>query len=515
MDYQSRFASIAKREKSVLTVILGAFFLVTLTTLTRMPAVYCDEPPYTDAAANLYFGQGFTSTMWGQPPDAFWCGNVPLYQVFLYLFFKAFGFGLLQTRLVNILLNMAGAALIWAAVRQASLIRSAAWRLLVVVLVLSGSITVGAFRTIRPDTTMFFVCALVFYFSCWRNTHRRYWLTALASIFLPIAGVPMVPYAGMLILIHFICFGLADFGLLMAVGGGFVMGVTFLAVLYHHFASVNAFAQIVLPYTAAGHANGGPYWMSKITGNYPDDPHADSLFTCFFGRPFEMLRVKVLFDWSAFLLFAVFISAAIACWRKVKPELCRRWLFVILVTLLVPPVMHLAGHYRSPYRWMTYVPLAIAVPWLLDTGQAIIGNRIFNAFAVCAIGLAIAMGVPARTVAALPDWAGRNTVPMEHVTAGRVRSNDVVVCDYQVWYAVRPRAHMVYVCNLPSRGQFNLTAGLPTNNITLLCLLPEDYGLVTNTIGGDWQKVSIDDQPDLAAYKKSRYAVDFYRRKPN
>ena len=40
--------------------------------------------------------------------------------------------------------------------------------------------------------------------------------------------------------------------------------------------------------------------------------------------------------------------------------------FIIAVTLIVPPVMHFAGHYRSMYRWMTYIPLAIAVPRLLE-----------------------------------------------------------------------------------------------------------------------------------------------------
>src|SRR5882724_5295616 len=64
----------------------GAIFITTLFLLinflvaTRTPTVYVDEPQYCDPAANLFLGDGFTSTMWGQGRGDFWCGNVPLYQ---------------------------------------------------------------------------------------------------------------------------------------------------------------------------------------------------------------------------------------------------------------------------------------------------------------------------------------------------------------------------------------------------------------------------------------------------
>ena len=122
------------------------------------------------------------------------------------------------------------------------------------------------------------------------------------------------------------------------------------------------------------------------------------------------------------------------------------------------------------------------------------------------------MGVPLRTLAILPHWAERSTAPLDRMAAKIVQSSDVVVCNYKAYFSVRPRAKLVYAYGLPARGDFTRTNDLPANEVTLLCLFPEDFQIVTNVIGGAWGKIPLNGNAEAEALAKTRYAVDFYRR---
>jgi hypothetical protein len=152
-------------EAVAVACVIGAVLLVNVLVAERTPTVFNDEPPYTDAAANLYFGKGFVSTLWGQDRHAFWSGNVPLYQGALYLGFKLFGFGLKEARWTNAILLSASALMIWLASKRSLLLRHPVSRLICLTLVLSGAVSTLTFRTVRPDVMMFIVCAGAF-FSC-------------------------------------------------------------------------------------------------------------------------------------------------------------------------------------------------------------------------------------------------------------------------------------------------------------------------------------------------------------
>src|ERR1700761_843046 len=84
---------------------VGFLILVFLTTsflvASRSPTVHMDETVFADPAANLYFGSGFTSTMWAQNRNELWSSQPPLYAGLLYVFFKVLGFGLAQARTAN------------------------------------------------------------------------------------------------------------------------------------------------------------------------------------------------------------------------------------------------------------------------------------------------------------------------------------------------------------------------------------------------------------------------------
>jgi hypothetical protein len=125
--------------------------------------------------------------------------------------------------------------------------------------------------------------------------------------------------------------------------------------------------------------------------------------------------------------------------------------FVVVLTLLVPLIMHFAGHYRFLYRWMAYIPLTITVPWLLSLESEIWQSKPLCWFVIAIIGVSIASGGPARTLVAILGWAERSTAPLEQAAAAVVHSDDVVVCTVKAWFAVRPHAKLVYCYGLPAQ----------------------------------------------------------------
>ena len=489
------------------------FCLINFLVATRTPTVNVDEPEYCDPAANLYLDGGFTSTLWAQNHDAFWCGNVPLYQGILFCFFKLAGFGLLQARLVNTLLTASASLLIWSALRRGGLVKYPVNRLLCVALVLSGSVSTLTFRTIRPDTTMFFVCSLVFFACTLKAPWQRYGFAFLCSALLPFAGVPMLPYVGMLLLLNLACYGLANLGLLVAIGLGLAGGVAGLVVFYNHFSSWHNFVEIVLPFTGLGAATQGaaPSIHDRIFGS---GLGAENIFTSFFGNPLSFLDQKTLFDYSAALLFLAAVLLAAKCWRSATGRDRRFFTFILAMVVVIPPFMHLAGHYRSMYRWMTYLPLAIALPRFLEIHRSSGGQTRWRCAAIAAVLVSLALGLPFRTMAAIPGWRGRSISPLEQVAARVARPSDVVVCDGKTYFALRPRTKRLYAYGLPARGEFRLIPDLPTNDVSLLCLHPEDVPTVTQTLGGSWKKVDLRGIPEADALARTRYAVDFYRREP-
>lgn len=499
-----------KAEIVAACLILVIFLLINLVSATRSPTVYIDEVEYTDPAANLYLGNGFTSTVWAQEPHEFWCGNVPLQAAMLYCFFKLFGFGLLQARMLSAVQTASGALLIWIGLRRSRLIESPCHRLLSMLLVLSGSVSALTFRMARPDATMFFVCALVF-FAATAPVRRgvRFLAMLFSSALLPFGGIPMLPYAGLFSILYAAVFGRRNMAVPVAILSGLLVGVLGLFIFYRHFGVWREFVEIILPFTVLrSSTQAEPHSLKTlILGQSLGD---ENLLVSFFGNPTEFLSQKTMFDYSAFLLFIVVVLLAWKCWTNADDRQRKVIMFIILVTLITPPVMRVAGHYRSYYRWMTYEPLCVIAPRLLEIAGTLAIAQWVRRGAIAMICLSFLLGVPFRTLTAVPDWRARSIQPLERAAADMARSTDVVVCSQKAYFALKPRVKVIYGFGLPARGEFRLIKDFQPQTVTLLCVLPEDRAKIFQAVGGEWEKIPT---PEDAALAHSRYPMEFYRRR--
>ncbi len=492
----------------ILFIFLGISFLVA----TRTPTVYMDETVFADPPANLYLGSGFTSTMWAQDRDEMFSRQPPLYMGMLYVFFKEFGFGLFQARAANACFTAAAGLLVWAGLRRSGFIRSPGARLLALALVLSGWVSTQTFRTIRYDVGMFLVSALVFFAWCQPGRLRtRYLWAVLASILCPFVGVPMLPFVALMLAIQLAVYRFRNIGLTISVGAGFALGVGLMLLFYAHFGVLQRFLEFVFDVTSAMHRQ-KPSLKEILFGS----PFGEaSLITSFFGNPTSFENMKTMFDYSAFFLFVIFLFLAKKFWATADAANRRFIVFILLTTLVLPPIIQLAGHYWADYRWMTYMPLAIAVPRLFELTAGIRFPVLTRQLAYCVAAFSIFLGVPLRSLLAFPDWTARSTTPLERVAARVVRPNDVVICQCKTYFAIRPHAQLVFCTGLSAMGGFDQIKDLPTNDVSLICLFPTNVAQITGIAGGKWKKVDVSNIPEAEALSKSRYAVSFYRRDTN
>ena len=497
-------------------LIILVFLTVSLLVAGRTPTVHIDEPVFADPAANLYFGSGFTSTMWGEDRHELWSSQPPLYTGMLYVFFKAFGFGLYQARAANALFAAAGGVLIWAALRRSRFIQAPGFRLLAVALVLSGSCSTLTFRMIRYDVIMFLVSALVFFAWCQpAHCRTRYLWVLLASVLCPFAGVPMLPYVALVLLIQLAIYRFRNIGLTVCVGAGFAIGAGLLLFYYQHFGILDHFLKFVHGATHNDTALIPPPRPPLTTIIFGQRLGEESLLTSFFGNPFVFENMKTMCDYSAVMLFLLFLPLALETWLGQDGRNCKFIPFVLLTTLVIPPVIQLAGHYWSDYRWMTYIPLAIAVPRLLELADGWTISPTVRRSVFALIGLSLFLGVPFRSLWTLPDWSARSLTPLEKVAAKVMRTNDVVICNFKTYFAVRPHAQLVFCSGLSAMGELRFIKDLPTNDVSLLCLFPTNLPVIVPWVGGKWKQVPLDDIPEAAALSRTRYGVSFYRRDTN
>src|SRR6185369_1314971 len=192
-----------------------------------------DEVMFTDPAASLLFGRGFTSCAWPhQGCDAFFAGYPPLYPALLYGWMRVLGFGPTAVRALDYVLLVVAVAALWLAVARLELVPTRRGRLWLVALLLLGYGMTFCYRSARVDCLgIALVASLVLAFSL-RSTTRRCAVLAALALLLPLTGLQLLVYAALIVVLLTAQAGTTLRRELVSVAAGLVAGVAVLYALY-------------------------------------------------------------------------------------------------------------------------------------------------------------------------------------------------------------------------------------------------------------------------------------------
>ena len=222
----------SRRMELVLGCLLFSTFLVAnLGTSSRSPVIWQDEVMFTDPAANLYFGQGFTSSAWFQSRDTWFAGNSPLYSLCLYPWIRVFGFDVVAVRALNYVLIVTVAAVCLLALSRLGLVRSPVPRLVFVLLILCGDGVTYSYRSGRYDCLgMLLVSTLFLMLTLAPGQARTAGVFVIAAL-APWAGLQLLPYLALLGLLVLLVRGRGAIADVLTVGLGCLAGLASLAAL--------------------------------------------------------------------------------------------------------------------------------------------------------------------------------------------------------------------------------------------------------------------------------------------
>lgn len=492
-----------RQENLCLAVLLGLWFAVNLATLERAPTVWSDEVMFADPAIHWVQGRGLTSTAWPQPPGAPAVLNGPLYTLLLCGWLKGWtlagaGPGVGVVRGLNLVLAAVAAVWLWCLARRRGVVASPWLRLGGVAVLLCANGVSAAYRSGRYDMVgLLLVVALGS--SVERGRGSRVSLAALLGVLVPFAGLYLVPYCLLLAAGAVLCGGRewlrrvvpALVGL--AAGGVALVGMHLWLGTFPHF----------LAFTRKQSETPIALKLCEIPANL--------------GRDLSVLPLL------GFLGVCLVVhlrrrDVLLACLGRRVPLA----LLGLLAGTVVPVSMTLAGKYPRFYSWMAFVPVLAAVLCSLEraccTPDHRASRRVWRAgwlawLGVAALGAAMAVGLPLRTLVCVREWAERDYTAVSEFVQAQLRPGDRVLLGYSAYYPVTQTADTWYLSEI-----LDYTPQADLDAITCIVEGPEYAGWMVARLGGEWQKTAEHRvEPPAGRARLGRallYHLTVYRRAP-
>lgn len=454
-----------KNEWMVVAAVIFLIQLANVVTASRSPTIWMDEVMFTDPAANLIFGKGFTSTAWVKlSDDNIWAANAPLHSWLLIPWIKIVGFSPTAVRSINFLYLGLAAFLFWLAVRNSGIITSPLLRIGVVILIWFDSAIGYSYRAARYDELGILLTALAAVLITTRDSIQRRVCLICIGILVPFTGLQLLPFAVVVCLAFLVVYGVRSLRASVPLGLGVALGGALLYLVLTRLAAWNGFALAILaPRSDPTRTNTVAKLLAGVR-EYPAAVRIDPLFAAIIA----ILILGLVFN------------------RKQQVNSWKRFdILALLLAFAIPIVLAMPGPFARYYFWMVVIPCGIAALQVLE--RFLKGNLQQRRIG-WAIGLVLAItaltGLPARLAVTAIEWSKRDYSPVEAFISRAVKPEDVIVADWQAFYALAPKKVKVYY------PIFRLNPEERTS-VTELIISPDDFEQVTRTLGGNWQRVDL------------------------
>ena len=437
-------------------------FVIDLLTIRWFPVPWIDEVMFADPAASLVLHGHWTSTAWyGRGDLTYWSGNVPAYSFLQVPWLWLFGVSGPAVRSLNSVLIACTMACTWFSVKRLNLIPTPSIRL-VVLMALSLCYPVAySVRCGRPDVVGMLLFAMSALF--WTTQRRSIGYTGLfcCAVLTPFSGIQYAFYMPILLGIVFWVCGKPAFGRLASIIGGGILGAILLCIYYQSISGWDG----LLSSAADVHGRRPPgIWDSFLT-------LLDTLvFRYYLGRPHFILLI------CASILLAV-------KWKRLA-WISKHRLVLAVMFLLGPGVsIGFFSHFGVPYHWLAVAPALILLASVASASWRDLGPITQLCCGILALGLATSGRL---VLVAIGGILGSSTYTerVEQAAAALVQPGEIIYGDWQIYYAMKPRAGRIYFSNLVPR----LTE--QERSAITMAFLPADRSdgpaWLSSTFGGHW-----------------------------
>jgi len=400
-------------------LLLLAFDLLTI---RWFPVPSIDEVMFSDPAASLMLQGHWSSTAWyGRGDLTYWTGNVPAYTFLQVPWLWLFGVNATAVRSLNCLLIALTMVCAWFSVKRLDLIPSPKIRLATLISLSLCYPISYCVRCGRPDVVgmLIFSASALF----WTWPQRSVCLMGLfcGAVLIPFAGLQYAFYLPVLLGVLLWAGGKPVLSRLSAVICGGILGTILLWAYLQFFAGWDGLL-----------AN-----MADVHGRRPPGLWANFqalinllVFRFYFGRPHFILLIGA----------SVLLGAS---WKRLG-QISRRDLLLALIMLFVPGlVVGFGAHFGVPYHWLAVAPAMIL---LASAASKSWQNLTRKTKLICGI-LAFALAASGRIVfVGLGGFLGNATYTsdVEKAATSLVRPGEIVYGDWQLYYALKPRAGQIY-----------------------------------------------------------------------
>lgn len=448
---------ISIAEGLLVGAILGALLVFNVTTAGWFPIPWLDEVMFTDPAKKLLFGRGFTSTAWfGQGAGEFWAGYPPLYQIVLYHWTKAVGFGIVEVRSLNYLLVTTSAIMLWLSTARLGLIVRRNWRIFFVAFFCLSYGVAFAYRSGRMDCLGIAILSAMLLSYSLRLEWARHVLLFGLAVLLPLTGLQLVVYVGLLGAIIFAFAPRAHLSELICVAIGMTVGLGIMHVVY----TLTGVWESFVASTAGKRTLLGDGLVSRLAQ---------------YGHTLS----GVMKD-ASFLIVLLLAGGMLVRELRGGRFVVRSALgFGLIIALVVPAALFIIGVYPVYYSWMAFIPLSIAVFHVLESLK--LTGWWYRLATRSALVMSMIMGLPLISAWSAAYADERDPARVAAFVQSHVLPTDIALSDYAAFYAIAPVAAEVYF-----PAYLEVISEQEKQAISVLVVSPQDFIHLARHIGGEW-----------------------------
>jgi len=414
-----------------------------------------DEPGYSDPAASLYMGQGFTSGAWyAQSSEKFWAGNVPLHEIVLYGWYRLFGFNHLGVRMLSALYVCVGVLLVWDFFRRTRFLHGPGCRLFLVATLLCVESTFYVCQAGRPDGITYLLAALAIWSFALRSVRLRYTVLFVVSALVPWSGLQLAVALGIVMFTVLISLRGKPWREFLFTAAGGLIGVLALVGFYAWHGVWPDFLASILPHTA-----GADRTIYKVDGFISDRSY-----------------------W--FLVLATFGATALAFLKKPADLRLGPLAWAAMGAFIgLPIVLFLAGKFPAGYAWM---PSLVGIPILLVwVEQCSTRSRLLAAGIGGLVAFAAFVGYPRIFIKDRLDPSPWTAEQAMTDMAPLVKPSDYVIYSGPAFYPSKSIAEKAFYVNWYLRP----ITEEEKKKVSLLLVEPQWISTIEPLLGRKWEEV--------------------------